>query len=135
MSEVTGGAAEIAIAGSGWLVMFGKMAWSRFFSKESKGNDALIQQLTDRIKAQEDGLMRLNRELDLERRLRRLEQSKVHSLVLYIIELKSELRKHGIEVPASASMLHDDTDLANLLGIDGEEEYDSSEGAVQNRTE
>ena len=132
IEDYTGGAgvtgiADYALAGSGWVVMFGKMAWDKFFSSESKGNEALIQQLTDRIKAQEEGLLRVNREVDLERRLRRLEQNKVHSLVLYVMELKAELLKHGIEVPSSSNMLHKDEDLAELLGIDKEEEDENGE--------
>lgn len=118
---------EVALSASGFLALIGKLAWDRFFNKETKANEALILQLTERLKTQEDRMNALEKGIDLERRLRRLEQNKVHTLVLYIIELKGELRRHGIEVPTSGSMLHDDKDLAELLGLEGDE-YEQNTG-------
>lgn len=140
LEEYTGGASlgEVGgyvVGGLGMVVAMGQMAWSKFFSSEGKSNDALIQQLTDRIKAQEDGLQRLNKELDMERMLRRLEQNKVHSLVLYVMELKAELLKHGISVPSSSNMLHKDEDLAELLGLSAEDKDEEVDGSSLERTE
>lgn len=125
MEEYTGGigVAEAAVTASGFVLLIGKLAWDKFFNSETKVNEALLVQVTERLKLQEDKLKKVEDALDLERRLRRLEQNKVHSLVLYIIELKSELRKHGIEVPVHGTLLHEDKELAQLLGLgEGEEE-------------
>src|SRR6476620_6613084 len=97
---------EAALSAAGFIALIGKMAWDKFFNKEAKANEALIEQLTQRLVLQETRLGKLEGDLDMERKLRRLEQNKVHSLVLYIIELKGELRRHGIEVPIHGNLLH-----------------------------
>lgn len=133
MEEYTGGvdASSLgtwALSATGYVLLLGKMAWDKFFSSEGKATEELVRQLSERITSQENKLMQLEREVDMERRLRRLEQNKVHTLVLYIIELKSELRKHGIEVPAHGALLHEDGELASLLGVkeDEDEQISSS---------
>jgi hypothetical protein len=92
---------------SGILLAVGREAWSKFFSSESKSYDALNQQLTERINSQEQRMIKLESRLDEERNFRREEQVKVHVLELYIVALKSELRRHGIEIPAPEMSLPD----------------------------
>lgn len=124
LEELTGGSngglMGYIIGAGGAAAVIGKALWDKFINTEGRSHEALVQQLTDRVAAQETKLQKLEDALDIERRLRRLEQGRVHSLVIYIIELKAELRRHGIEVPTSKNLLTEDEQLAEMLGIDGD---------------
>ncbi len=93
-----GGSAVYAVGGGG-LVWLAQMLWTKIFSTEGKGNDALVEQLTDRITAQEVRLVSLEQGLDDERKARRAAESKVYALQLDNVILRAELKRHGITVP------------------------------------
>lgn len=113
----------LLLSSSGWVVWLGMMIWQKVFNKETKAHEQLIDQLTARIGTLESSQKRLERELDTERRTRQLEQSKVHLLELYVVALKAELRRHGIEVPAPITL----EELQGLLGQGDEDvEEDTS---------
>jgi 1,6-anhydro-N-acetylmuramate kinase len=80
-----------------------KWLWDRFItqggSPEAKANDQLVEQLSQRIANLEARQTKQEADLDEERRLRRLAEDKVHALQLDNLLLRSELRRHGIEVP------------------------------------
>lgn len=84
---------------AGILAAVGQAAWQRFFSREGRANDALIQQLSERIASQEARLSTLESGLDTERKLRRLAEDRVHALELDNLLLRAELRRHNIEIP------------------------------------
>ncbi len=85
----------------GLIVAVGQMAWTKFFSTEGKANDQLVQQLSERLQVQELRLTSLEAGLDMERDARRKAEDKVHALELDNMALRSELSKHGIELPPS----------------------------------
>lgn len=114
----------LLLSSSGWVVWLGMMIWQKVFNKETKAHEQLIDQLTARIGTLESSQKRLERELDTERRTRQLEQSKVHLLELYVVALKAELRRHGIEVPAPITL----EELQGLLG-QGDEDVEEDTGA------
>lgn len=87
-------------SGVGIVLLLGKMAWDRFLSPEAKTTDALVQQLGDRIQAQEARLVSLESGLDEERKARREAETRVYELTMRIMRLEFELKKHNIEVPA-----------------------------------
>jgi hypothetical protein len=87
------------LAGGGGLAWLGQQAWQRFFTKEGKANDALVEQLSQRISAQELRLQSLESGLDQERDARRKAEDKVHALELDNMLLRAELSRHGIDVP------------------------------------
>lgn len=122
-SEMTGSVdmQTLLLSSSGWVVWLGMMIWQKVFNKENKAHEQLIDQLTARISTLETSQKRLERELDTERRTRQLEQSKVHLLELYVVALKAELRRHGIEVPAPITL----DELQGLLG-EGEDDVDET---------
>lgn len=86
-------------SGVGLLLLLGKLAWDRFLSPEAKANDALVEQLSERIGAQENRLVLLESGLDEERKARRDAETKVYDLTMRIMRLEFELKKHNIEVP------------------------------------
>ena len=88
----------IAAAGGGVIAVLAQMAWSRFFG-EGKQRTELVDQLSQRIQVQEDRMLRVENELDEERRLRRLAEDKVQVLEWYVVMLKASLSRHGITVP------------------------------------
>lgn len=88
-----------AVGAGGLLLALGQAAWQRFFSAEGKANDALVQQLGERITAQETRMLSLEQGLDKERELRREAENTVFALQLHVARLETELRHHGIEVP------------------------------------
>lgn len=94
-----GGAAYVA--GGGILAVLAQQAWQRFFTKEGKANDALVQQLTERISAQEARIISVESGLDAEREARRKAEDKVHALEIDNLLLRAELRRHGIDVAAA----------------------------------
>jgi hypothetical protein len=83
-----------------------KWVWDRFISQggsaEAKANDQLVEQLSQRIANLETRQTKQEADLDEERKLRRLAEDKVHALQLDNLQLRAELRRHGIEVPPSA---------------------------------
>lgn len=87
-----------AVGAGGVLAMVGQMAWSRFFG-DGAAHTQLVEQLTQRIASQEQRLLNLEGGLDEERKLRRQAEDKVQALEFYVVLLKAELQKHGIEVP------------------------------------
>lgn len=89
------------VGAAGIVLALGQMAWSRFFSKEGKANDALVSQLSERISAQEARLTTLETGLDQEREARRRAENKVHALEIDNLMLRAELSKHGIQLPPS----------------------------------
>lgn len=89
------------VGGLGVVAAIGQMAWSRFFSKEGKANDALVAQLSERITMQETRLTTLEAGLDEERAARRKAENKVHALEIDNLMLRAELSKHGIQLPPS----------------------------------
>jgi hypothetical protein len=97
-------------AGGGGIVWLAQMVWGRVFSTEGKANDALVAQLSERIAAQEARLTSLETGLDTEREARRRAEDKVHQLQLDNVILRAELKRHGIDVPASVAF--DPTDRA-----------------------
>lgn len=88
-----------AATGGGLLVLIAQQVWNKVFSTEGKANDALVQQLSDRLQAQELRLQSLESGLDAERDARRKAEDKVHALELDNMALRAELSKHGIDVP------------------------------------
>ena len=93
--------AGYVVGGAGILLAIGQMAWQRFFTKEGKGSDLLVQQLTERIAAQEGRIITVETGLDEERKARRLAEDKVHALEIDNLMLRAELRRHGIDVSAA----------------------------------
>lgn len=95
--------AYYALGGGGlaWLV---QMVWQRVFSTEGKANDALVQQMAERMAAQEVRITALEAGLDAARERAFTAESKVHVLELYVMALKAELQRHGIDVPAPLTM-------------------------------
>lgn len=89
---------QIAAVGSGWLALIGKMIWEKVFSTEGKASDTLISSLEGRIASQESRLINLEAGLDEERRARRAAEDKVHKLELDNMQLRMELKRHGIEI-------------------------------------
>ncbi|OGT59763.1 MAG: hypothetical protein A3E01_04685 [Gammaproteobacteria bacterium RIFCSPHIGHO2_12_FULL_63_22] len=89
------------VGGLGVVAAVGQMAWQRFFTKEGKGSDLLVQQLTERIAAQESRIISVETGLDQEREARRQAENKVHALELDNLLLRAELRRHGIDVGAA----------------------------------
>lgn len=88
-----------AVGAGGLLLAVGQAAWQRFFSSEGKANDALVQQLGERIAAQEVRMLTLEQGLDKEREMRRAAEDKVSVLQRTVDRLEYELRLHSIEVP------------------------------------
>ena len=88
------------VGGAGIVSIVAQMVWNKFFSTEGKANDALVQQLSERIAAQEARLTSLESGLDAERDARRRAEDKVHQLQLDNVILRAELKRHGIDVPA-----------------------------------
>lgn len=86
-------------SGVGLLLLLGKLAWDKFLSPEAKANDALVEQLSERIAAQENRLVLLEQGLDEERKARRAAETKVYELTMRVMRLEFELKKHNIEVP------------------------------------
>ena len=86
------------VCAAGLLIAVGQAAWSRIFG-DGAAHAALVEQLTQRIASQEQRLLNLESGLDEERRLRRHAEDKVQALEFYVVRLKAELQKHGIEVP------------------------------------
>lgn len=86
--------------GGGGFVWLAQMIWQRVFSTEGKANDALVQQMAERLAAQEARLTALEAGLDAARDRAFQAESKVHVLELYVMALKAELLRHGIDVPA-----------------------------------
>lgn len=86
-------------AGGGGIVWLAQMVWSKVFSTEGKANDALVDQLSQRIAAQELRLTSLEAGLDQERDARRRAEDKVHALEMDNMLLRAELSRHGIDVP------------------------------------
>ncbi len=91
-----------AVGGLGIVSTVGMLAWNKFFSTEGRANDALVQQLSERIAAQELRLTSLETGLDAEREARRRAEDKVHALEIDNLLLRAELRKHGIDVTGSS---------------------------------
>lgn len=89
-------------AGGGGLVWLAQMVWNKVFSTEGRANDALVQQLSSRLEALETRQTKQEADLDEERRLRRLAEDKVHALEIDNLVLRSELRRHGIDIPPAA---------------------------------
>lgn len=88
-----------AVGGGGLVTIIAQQIWAKVFSTEGKANDALVQQLSDRLQAQELRLQSLESGLDAERDARRKAEDKVHALELDNMALRAELSKHGIDVP------------------------------------
>ena len=97
----SGGNVGYVVGGAGVLLAVGQMAWQRFFTKEGKGSDALVEQLTQRIAAQETRIISVETGLDQEREARRKAEDKVHALEIDNLLLRAELRRHGIDVGAA----------------------------------
>jgi uncharacterized coiled-coil protein SlyX len=93
---------DVALAGSGWLALIGKMLWEKFVSTEGKASDTLISSLEGRIASQEQRLNTLEAALDEERRARRQAEDKIHKLELDNMQLRMELKRHNITVPHEA---------------------------------
>jgi hypothetical protein len=85
----------------GILVWIGQALYQRFFNTESKANDQLVEQLSQRITSLEERQRRLESDLDEERRIRRLAEDKVHQLELDNLQLRFALRQHNIDLPPS----------------------------------
>lgn len=88
------------VGAGGLLFAVGQMAWSRFFG-EDRNRAELYQQLSDRVKAQEERMANYEQQLDTERLARMNAEYKVRALEYYVRLLKAELMRHGIEVPPS----------------------------------
>lgn len=91
--------------GGGGLVWLAQMIWQRVFSTEGKANDALISQMAEEVKSLRDRMVVLEQGLDEERKLRRQAEDRVHALELDNVILRSELKRHNIDVPASVSAM------------------------------
>lgn len=97
----------IYAVGGGGFVWLAQMVWGKVFSTEGKTHDRLLEQMSARLTTQETSLSAQNERivtletgLDKERSQRRTAEDKVHLLELYVVALKAELKRHGIEVPA-----------------------------------
>lgn len=77
----------------------GKAVWDKFVSRDGRSYDALVGQLSDRLKGYEDRLDRLEIALDEERNKRWAVEAKAHALELYVVGLQAELKSRGIDVP------------------------------------
>jgi hypothetical protein len=89
------------VGGAGLVSLIAQGVWSKFFSTEGKATDALTDQLSQRIAAQELRLTTLETGLDAEREARRRAEDKVHALEIDNLMLRAELRRHGIDVAAA----------------------------------
>lgn len=83
----------------GVLGVVGKVLWDRYVSRESRSYDALVGQMSDRLRGYEERLSKFERALDEERAKRWQVEAKAHALELYVVGLQSELKRHGIDVP------------------------------------
>lgn len=92
----------IYAVGGGGVVWLAQMLWGKIFSTEGKANDALVQQLSDRIANLEARQTKQEADLDEERRLRRRAEDRVHALELDNLALRYELKRHNIDVPPAA---------------------------------
>lgn len=97
--------------GGGGAVWLAQMVWGKVFSSEGRANEALVQQMAERLAAQEARLTSLESGLDEERKLRRLAEDKVHALQMDNLVLRVELKRHGIEVPAATVPVSADAEL------------------------
>lgn len=88
--------------GGGGVVWLAQMVWNRVFSTEGKANDLLVQQMAERLAAQETRLTSLEAGLDEERAARRKAEDKVHALEIDNLMLRHELKRHGIDIPPAA---------------------------------
>lgn len=86
------------VGGAGILLAIGQMAWHKFFSSEGKANDALIEQLSQRLAGLDARQVKLEADLDDERKRRREAEDKVHALEMANVVLRSELAKYGIKI-------------------------------------
>lgn len=89
------------VGGLGLASLIAQGIWTKFFTTEGKASDALVQQLSDRLGAQEQRLIMLEAGLDAERDARRRAEDKVHALEIDNLLLRAELRRHGIDVAAA----------------------------------
>lgn len=89
--------------GGGGLVWLAQMIWQRVFSTEGKANDQLVSQLADETRDLRARMVTLENGLDEERKLRRQAEDRVHALELDNVILRSELKRHNIDIPPSVS--------------------------------
>lgn len=92
----------IYAVGGGGVAWLAQMVWNKVFSTEGKANDALVQQMAERLAAQENRLTTLESGLDAEREARRRAEDKVHALEIDNLMLRHELKRHGIDIPPAA---------------------------------
>lgn len=98
-------------AGGGVFIWLAQTVWNAFFSKQGRAYDQLVQQMADRLNAQEQRLNKFQLDLDEERKLRRIAEDKVHMLELDNMQLRATLQAHGIPLPPSmVNQLHAITD-------------------------
>lgn len=93
----------IYAVGGGGVAWLAQMVWSKVFSTEGRANDALVQQMSERLSAQESRLTTLEAGLDAEREARRKAEDKVHALEIDNLMLRHELKRHGIDIPPAAA--------------------------------
>lgn len=91
--------APLTWGAAGVIGILGKHLWDKYVSTEGRANDRLIEQLSERIAAQEARLVALEAGMDEERRERRNAEARVYELTLRIARLEAELRRHNIQVP------------------------------------
>jgi hypothetical protein len=98
-ATVAGPTVPLTWGAAGVVGILGKYLWDKYISTEGKANDRLVDQLSERIAAQEARLVVLEAGMDEERRERRAAEAKVYELTLRIGRLEAELRRHNIQVP------------------------------------
>ena len=86
------------LAGGSILAVIIQQAWSRFFTKEGKGNDALVGQLTDRIVNLEERQAKQEVDIDIEREQRRKAEDEVHALRLEAAKQRAEIAEQRAEM-------------------------------------
>ncbi len=87
-SQTTG----YVVGGAGLLLVIGQMAWNKFFSTPAQAESNLYAQLNEQLQGLLARIEGLQKDMDDERRLRRLAQVRIALLEL-------ELAKHGIAIP------------------------------------
>lgn len=89
------------LTAGGFLFWIGQKVWGKFFDRPDKASDELYKQLADQIADLRNRQEKVEAALDDERRRRRSAEDKVHALELDNLQLRAELKRHGIEVPPS----------------------------------
>ena len=89
------------LTAGGLILWIGQKAWGKFFDKPDKASDELYKQLADQIADLRKRQENTEASLDDERKRRRHVEDRAHALELDNVQLRAELKRHGIDIPPS----------------------------------